>query len=89
VTVVGREHPIMSDGPNGLEHDVLKVKRNSEREFHFHYRREERLQRRAAQDPKLAVRLRRNRKVGKWLIIALALSILVLASLLIYRFFFQ
>jgi hypothetical protein len=79
----------MSTGASGENHDVLRVKRNPEREFHFHYRREERLQRRAAQDPKLAARIRRNRKVGKWLIIALALSILVLVSLFIYRLFFQ
>jgi hypothetical protein len=71
------------------KYDVLPIKRDAEKEYHFHYHREERLKRRPPVDPKDVAKRTKIRKIGKWLTIALAIAILVLVALFLYRFFFQ
>jgi hypothetical protein len=75
--------------PETEKKDILHVKKDAGREFHYHYNREERLAQRQPVSKAEAGKRRRYLKFGKLLYIVLAAAIILLVFLFIYRFFFS
>ncbi|RPJ07741.1 MAG: hypothetical protein EHM28_06165 [Spirochaetaceae bacterium] len=69
--------------------DILHVKRIPESRLNFHYNREERLKLRNDPNDKEAAKRKKILKAGKLLVIFLAMAIIILVSLLVYKYFFQ
>lgn len=73
---------------NGEKPDRLTVRRNSERELHFHYNRDERLKMKGEMPAAERKRRTRVKKITRWLYVLLGAAILILVMMILYKYLF-